>query len=69
MVAYAAMSVIPILSFGYFLLSCFVPGTATREGVLTIVILITLLSLAGFIALHNKFFECFSGNDAREIAG
>jgi len=53
MVAYAAMSVIPILSFGYFLLSCFVPGTATREGVLTIVILITLLSLAGFIALHN----------------
>ncbi|OGV67426.1 MAG: hypothetical protein A2283_10850 [Lentisphaerae bacterium RIFOXYA12_FULL_48_11] len=50
-VAYAAMAIIPLLTFGYFLVAYLLPEHNTRENLLLVIAFSVMLSLAGFSIL------------------
>ena len=52
-VAFALMTVIPFLTFGYFLTSYLIPSVATKESVALVVIIDLLLALTGYILLRH----------------
>lgn len=70
--AFCLMTVIPVLSLGFFLVTYLLPNVVPRESLLLVLILCLLLSSGGFIILHNvlssfyKFRACIetvaSGN-------
>lgn len=52
-VAFALMTVIPFLTFGYFLTSYLIPTIATKESVALVVVIDLILALAGFVLLRH----------------
>jgi len=68
-IAYALMTVIPLLTFAYFLASYVLPSVVTRESLIVVMTCNIILSLAGFAVIAGTIRALdLSGNLENEVA-